>query len=355
MCALMAGMMLPAAVGWADSVYIRSSDSEGKPLEVDGITIKRVEDGRLYFDNNGNETSRGLSQIQQIAIDGEDALNAAETAYAGRDYAGAVDGYLKTFRSPSRPWLREWVVTRLVESANKSGRFDAGAAGYAYLLETDGATAQKYRPTFPDGSSQYLVSAAADVQADVDQANLSDAQKTALLGFLVDIQTARNDKAAADAAGEQLDELLAKDPGNPGAQRALARRKLVAAGRALDEKNWAAAEAIIDQVRGQLNDPAQQDEALWIVASARYGALGNGKDADSLKDAGLGYMRIVADFKDLPGRPHVVAALIKTAQIERRLGDVESAREIYRQVVQQYGDDPESGVARQELEQLSKS
>lgn len=338
----------------ADSVFVRASGDKGSALEIPDVKILRIEDGMLLFDNSGNETGRTLAQVQQISVEGEDALNAAEQSYVSGDYASAVDGYLKTFRSPSKPWLKDWAVVRLMDSANRANRFDAAADAYIYLLEQNANAAPTHKPTFPDAASEYLTTAAGDVQSAIDETGHTDAQKAALLGFLIDIDNAKNDKAAADKAGEQLDELLASDPSNPGAQRVLARRRLVAAGAALSAGDWAQAQSIIEKSRAQITDPQQQAEALWVLAEARYGQLGSSTDPDALKDAALAYMRVVADFKDLDGHPHVVESLLKTAQIEEKLNNAGAARELYQQIVQQYPDDAQTDAAKQRLAQLKQ-
>jgi TolA-binding protein len=340
-----------APVARADSVFV-SSSAGGKPLEIPDVKILRFDGSMMVFDNNGNESVRPLDQVRQISVDGEDALNAAENAYVQGDYASAVDGYLKTFRSPSKPWLKQWAAGRLLDSANRSGRFDAAVTAYIDLLENNPDAAPHSKPALPAADSDYLATAAGEVQTALDEPGLTDAQNVALLSYLVELDDARHDKADADKTADRLDELLAKDPSNPGAQRAMARRHIVAAQEALAAGDADGARQTIEHNASQFIDPSQQADAMWILAEAASTKLGASSDPDGLKDCALAYMRVVAHFKDLEGHPHVVESLLKTAQIEEKLVNPEAARALYDEIVNQYPDDALAQTAKQRMAQL---
>jgi len=108
----------------------------------------------------------------------------------------------------------------------------------------------------------------------------------------------------------------------------------------------------VQHIRGKASfvDPAQQADALFILAEAKYALALNKKDAGDLKDAALAYMRVVANFKDAPNHPHVPESLLRTANIEEQLNDAPAAQLLYQQIAQQYPDDPIAAVAKQKIQ-----
>jgi TolA-binding protein len=218
------------------------------------------------------------------------------------------------------------------------------------------------RPQLPDQRSSYLETAVADVNAALSNPKVKDDQRIALLSFLVDLQHARNDGGAADAAAQKLDEILAKYPNNPLAARAIARRRLQAAQTALEKKDYRNALAEIDAARGQITDPSAQADAMYVIAEARFGMASAARqnppstaDVTALQDAALAYMRVVAHFKDLPDRPHVAASLLRTGEICEMIGDRSGAARAYTQLVQQYPDDPNVPAAKQGIDRLKQN
>jgi TolA-binding protein len=63
-------------------------------------------------------------------------------------------------------------------------------------------------------------------------------------------------------------------------------------------------------------------------------------------------MRVVADFKETPGKPHVAESLLKTAQIEEQLAEPDVATRVYQQVADQFPADPAAPQAKQDLDRL---
>ena len=101
---------------------------------------------------------------------------------------------------------------------------------------------------------------------------------------------------------------------------------------------------------------------MYLIAEARYGAALALKqnpptpaDIAALQDAALAFMRVVAHFKDLPDRPHVAQAMLRTGQICEMTNDASGATRAYTQLVQQYPDDPNVPAARQGLDRLKQS
>jgi TolA-binding protein len=241
--------------------------------------------------------------------------------------------------------------------ADKTGRFDAAVAAYITRVTSDGNPSSVQRPQLPDSQSSYLDTAAADVNTALQNPKLTDPQRIAPLSFLVDLQRARKDTRAADTVAQRLDEILAKDPNNPQAARAIARRKLQSAQTALERKDFKQAIAEIEAGRAQFTDSLQQADALYLLAEAKFGLASSSTAADKseLQDAALAFMRVVAHFKDQPDRPRVAQAMLRTGQILEQVGDAGGARAIYNQLVQQYPDDPNVPAARAGLDRLKQS
>lgn len=355
-------MARTAVIAFAATLALLAASLPADVIWIGGLQIKdtkvlRVEQGNLVFTTAGREASRELSRVTRLQIDGENAFNAAEEAFASGNWDQAADGYQRTVRSTNKDWLKEYSTLKLLEAANKSGRFDAAVTAYVNLLLRDPASAGKSRPALPDEKSTYLDTAVSEVNDALKQTRLSDEQRMALLSFLIDLHNARNDARAAEQAAEKLDEILAKNPNDPNAGRALARRKLQSASQALQAGNFPKAAADIEQNKPLFTEPQQQAEALWILAEAKFnqadkGNAGNADNATALKDAALAYMRIVAHFKGEPGRPRVGDALLRTAEIHERLNELPTATALYQQVAAEFNDDPAGTKAKQALDRL---
>ena len=327
----------------ADTIFLQG-------LTLDGVVIQGVANGSMSFQSSGgNVGTRDLARIQKIHVDGETALDSAEDSFAAGKFADAVDGYLKASRSSTHPWVKQYAVARLVEAANKSNRFDAAVTAYVTMLQLDPTSASRIRPSIPDGGSTYVDTAISQINEALSTQTLSDDQKVALLQFEVDLYNAKKDTKGSDQAATQLDELLAKDPNNPNAARANARRKLQLANQSLAAKKYQEVLTAIDASKALFTDPQQQADALYDVAQAREGLAGSTADQNTLKDVALCYMRVVADFKDTPGKPHVVDSLMKTAQIESQLNDADAAARLYQQITEQFPNDPAAATAKQQL------
>jgi TolA-binding protein len=344
--AVVAGLPLRAS---ADSVYVQG-------LSYDNVTITGVSQGQLNFTSaSGNADVRDLAKVQRIHVDGENAFNDAEDAYAQGKFSDAVDGYLTTTHSTTKDWLKDYVATRLVDAANKANRFDAATTAYIAMVQKNPAAATHIRPAMPAADSTYLDTAISQVNDALSAAGLTDEQHVALLQFQVDLYNTKKDTAGADATEAKLDEVLAKDPNNPVAAQANARRKLQAAATALAAKKYQEAITDIESNKQLFIDPAQQADALYTIAEARMGLIAGANDPTALKDVALAYMRVVADFKDTAGKPHVADSLLKTAQIEEQLAEPDVAARVYQQVADQFPSDPAAAVAKQDLDRLKST
>ena len=334
----------------ADTIRLRSGETGS--IDYAGAKIVGIENGQLlYRTRDGRDNVKELDKVDRIEVDDEPALNDAENAFVSDSFDKAVDGYQKVIRSTNKPWLAQWASRRLQAAAQKTGRFDAAVSAYVARVQFEDPNAVP-KPAMPAEQSTYLNSATSDVLNTLANPKLTDPQRIALLSFLIDLQRTRRDNKAADAAADKLDELLAKDPNNPNAFRAIAKRKLQSAQVAMDKKDYAAAVKEIDSARSQFSDPVQQADALYLLAEARFQLAAANKQPAALKDAALAFMRVVAHFKDTADRPHVAQALVRTAQIEEMLNDPQAARALYEQLVAQYPDDPNAAAARQGIERL---
>jgi TolA-binding protein len=331
----------------ADSIWIGSTS--GTPIKADGIKVLRIEgDSLAYTTPSGSQTSKPLSQIAQMAADDEPAFNAAEQAYRDGKWAEAVDGYQKAVQTTAKDWVRDRSSLRLVEVAAKTSRFDAAVTAYIALVQKDPTLAAKAKPALPDANSKYLDGAIADINKALESTRLSDAQRSSLLSFELDIYRVRKDTASVNQTLQQLVKLGAATPAD------LAMLKLASAHAALDAKDYAKATSEIEQNRKLFTDPANQLDALQTLAQAKDGQDGDKDDANTLKDIALAYMRVVTFGKDLPGQPHVADALLRVAQIEEKLKEPQVALALYQQIAKDYADQPAAADARAGAERLGK-
>jgi TolA-binding protein len=329
----------------ADSIFVGT-------LERKDVVIRELKGDSLVFEIGGRPSETQASKVTRLVVTTEPPLTAAEDAYASGKWDQAVDGYLRALRTTQKPWVKEWAAMRLVDAGNKSGRFDAAVTAYIQMLLKDPTAAAPLKPDLPDSKSSYLETAAKDLNTALNDPRLSVEQKRALLGYLVEIHQARKDSTAEDDAYEKLAKLPGADVNDPSARRVLAKRRLSVASRALQARNFRQAIDEIDAHRELFVEPAQQADALFILAEARHALAGD--DPTALKDSALAYMRVVAVAKDEPGRPRVVDSMLKTAAILEQLGEPRAAIQLCEQVLAQFADDPSAPKARDSLERLKK-
>jgi TolA-binding protein len=338
-----------AAPALADTIFVGN-------LPYKDVKIKTVKDGKLIFMTAGNETSRPVKDITRLQINDEPALSAAEEAYAGQKWEAAVDGYLKTIRSSSKDWLKDWSALRLIEAASKTKRFDAAVTGFLSLMQRDPATAMKLKPEVPQEKSTFLDTAATDVKRVLNETKLNDEQKSTLLAFLLDINRARGDTKAVGETVEQLAKTETSESsttaGDASASKALADRKLGIANVALEQKDYKKAIDTIEESRGVFTDQRQQADALWILANSRAALAASKNDTKEMQDVALAYMRIVAHFKDAPNAPHVPESLLAAGEILEKLKDTDGATNLYTQLSTAYPETPAGAKAKEGLERL---
>lgn len=356
-------IMLPfEKLALADALW--SGTPTGAPMLRDAaLKIRRIDGDRLIYDYRGAERSIEISKLARISVDDQPVLTAAEDAVAAEKWDVAVDQYQRLMRAnptPATAWIANWAARRLPLAAEKSGRFDAIVSAYIARIQNE-PPASVPRPQLPGERSTYLDTAAKEITATLVNPKLNDDHRIALLAFLVDIHRARRDTRAADQAADALDTILSKDPTNPNAARAIARRKIQAAQLAIDKKDFKLAISEIESNRASFTDPPQQADALYLLAEARFQLAATSRqtppsaaDIAALRDSALSFMRVVAHFKDAPGRPRVAAALLRTAQIQELVADPPGAARLYEQLFTQYPDDPNAPAARAAFERLRR-
>lgn len=290
--------------------------------------------------------------VSKMLLDDEPDWNAAEDAAAGGQWEVATDGYLKVLRTTQKPWLKTRAAVRLLDVAPKAQRYEAVVTSYLSLVKTDPGQALAHRPALPETDSAYVDTALSATERALAEPSLSADQQQALLSLQLDLYRIRKDDARADAVLKRLNEVAGASTG-PGAGRRFADAKLTAARVALDRHDYTAVAAAIASAAPVVTDPAEQEDALFLLATAldRQAAAANNAP-NALKDAGLAYMRVVAHFQDLPGNRHVADALAGCASILERLGETKIAADLYEQAAIQYDTKPEAAAARDRAAKL---
>jgi tetratricopeptide (TPR) repeat protein len=343
--ALAAPSMLRGDTIWWGSGEGRGVAAQGRILRFDAAS------DQLVYESGGREITRKLELVKQLVVDGEAAFNSAEEQFLAQQFDKAVEGYQRTLRSTTREWLRTFAAIRLATAASKAGRFDAAVSAYVALVRIDPSLAARNKPQLPPGRSTFLDTAAQDLAAARGQVN-SNAARQAILSLLLEVHQARQDTPAANAVLEDLLKLDIGAADNPVARLALANIRLSQARQALDANDPARAREAIEGDRTLFNDPAQQAEALFLLAESLHASAG--EDRAALQDAAIAYMRVVAHFKDADGRPRVADALMKVAAIHETLGgaDRAAAVAVYRQVASEFASEPAGAAAKQALQRM---
>ena len=355
LAAIVTSLSVFAGAAGADTLWVSTAKGDAaaatNAMEYAKVKITRIDDKVVTFSTTaGRESERPAEQVVRIAIDDESTLTTGEEAFVGGKWDVAVESYLKTIKSTQREWLKGYVAKRLLVAAEKINRFDAAAAAYVAAILGGGKPPAK--PAMPDAKSTYLATAVKEVEGALQNPKLSADQRQALLSFLLDLHRTRNDQKGMADVMQQLQKAGALAANDPAAAGALARMKLDVAAVALDAKQYKKVVEEINASRAIFVNPADQAQALFLLAQAQEGLAG--EDANALNDAALAYMRVVAHCKDAPGKPHVVESLMKTASILERTKNAKAALELYQQVVAQFADDPAAAAARENAQRLNQ-
>jgi len=341
----LAGIAIPGAAASADTLWHKSAGAK-TALQYQNVKIEKMEGDNLDFlSSSGNETHKKLAEITRIAMDDEPALTAAEEAYDGDNFAGSISGYTKAAASSARPWVRERAAMRLIGAGSKVPDFKASVAGFATLVTVDAPAAQKLKPAIPANASKSdLTAAAASVRNAAGASGITVDQQRVLLNFQVELLTAAHDTDGAAAALKVLTKLggsaPTETPGGAPAQedasagRARVEEKLNEARVAMAQKDCKKAADVLMAAGDGIAAPDQQDEALFLLAQCKEQTAGD--DPKALMDAAITYMRVVANFQKVQGAAHIPDALMKTAELEEKLGKSEEALRIYNEVASDF-------------------
>jgi tetratricopeptide (TPR) repeat protein len=337
--------LLPISLVSADTVWVGTG---ANPIKYSDVKISAVDGDNLIYSTASGDAKKPLAQVQQISVDGETDFDAAEEAFRAGKWPDAVDGYQKAIGSTSTDWVKARSSIRLVEAAAKTNRFDAAITAYVALVQANPKAAEKAKPSVPDATSPYLDPAVTTINQALNASGLSDSQRSSLLGLLLDIDQVKKDTAGATSVLEQLSRLGTLSP------EATAGLKIQTASVALQQKNYQKALDDIQKNSSLFADPAQQVEALNILAQAQDGLNGDKDDSNALKDLAIAYMRVVTFGKDLPGQPHVAQSLLRVAQLEEKLKEPKVALQLYQQIAAEkdFADDPAQADAKKSVERL---
>ena len=240
---------------------------------------------------------------------------------------GVTDGKLR-FESAGRQSSRELAQVARVQIDDEPALSAAETALAANQLD---AAADGYRKVLAGTTKEWV--------------------KTWSAQRLLELQGRQGGDKGAAATAQQLPQSSAPATVAGGA---IAKVNLDAAAAALKANDFAKAKAEIDANRRAFLEPADQAQALFYLAEAQAGLANQANDPAAWKDTALAYMRVVAHFPDGPTASLAAQSLLKTAQIEQKLNDLEAAKALYQQLAAQYPADPSAAAAKTMLEQLKK-
>jgi tetratricopeptide (TPR) repeat protein len=348
----------------ADTVWTLSSAANAKPFERPKVKIDGLAGDALLF--RSAQTSRQsdpkpLNEVWRIEVDNEPALNAAEAAFVAGKWDDAIQNYQRAVTTSRADWVKQYATIRLATAADKSGKFSAAATAYAALVGRDPKAAANVKPRIPDGKVE-LPAAISAVKTALSDAKLKPEQRTTLQAFLAELYIANGQLKEAEALGAKVAAspppaapagTASRGAAAPAANKAQIDLKLQLAVAALQQKKYQDAIDAIDSVAAGVTDPAQQAEALFCTAQAREGLAGD--DPAKLKDAALGYMRVVAHFRTQPQAPRVAESLLRTGAVLERAKLLPDALAAYQAVQTDYKDSPLSKEAAAAAARVQKA
>jgi tetratricopeptide (TPR) repeat protein len=330
----------------ADSITINT-------LNYPGVRIDRIEGAQVYYSLNGDFLNKPVGDLVTMSLDDEPDFNAAETAYQQQQWSAATDGYIRAMAGTMRQWLKDWMAPRLLNAANQAGRFDAAVAAWVHIVGQDPAAGAKVRPVLPKTATPDLATAARELNdaAKLAQGDSQVESRRLILGLLLEVQTARQDSAAADAVAQQLQALPPPRSAAPAIDAIERETGLAVARTDLNNHQYDQASALLDSVLPGISDPVEQSQGLLLKAQILEGKAAAHDTPDNWKDAALAYMRLYVRF---PREPAAPGALVKTAQIEEtHLHEAQAALTLYQKVVNEYKDTVEAGDSSSQINRLS--
>lgn len=346
---VLVGAVLTTAQTFADSVFIGS-------LERKDVKITAVRDGSIEFSLEGRSTEPvPLTRVSHIALTDDAALNRAEEAFVAGKFAAAAEGYQASFKATARPWLKTYILPRMLEAANKGEKFGVAVSAYIALVKQQPQAAQKARPTPPQNAPVELRSAVTELSAAASDTALSAGARQAIQSLLLEVYRTQNDLASAARLGEQILKSGTMDMNDPAAVRLAADVRIGLARVALADKQYDKAQAQIDGGRELFTDPKQQAMALFCLAQAADGKAGAKPDAAAAKDLAIAYMRVVAVARTAPDQPCLPESLYRVAQLHEVFGDTRTAAGLYADLAQTYADESVGKAAAKDVARLQQA
>jgi len=114
------------------------------------VTIADFRENLLVFRGVSGEVLRKpLAEVEWLAITECTHLTAAERVAATGNWNAALGAYDRALAGPSRPWLRNLVLVRLLAACEPAGRFDRAIELYLELLHGQPKLAAGRRPARP--------------------------------------------------------------------------------------------------------------------------------------------------------------------------------------------------------------
>ena len=352
---VLVGIVLLAGRSRADSVTIQKAGDQNSVTYSD-VKITNIHGAAIVFTtSSGTSVKTDLSTVTTMTIDDEPQFNQATKDYAANNYTQAVDEFDQTIQSTGKSWLKAYCEPLFTDAANKAGRFDKAVEGFIWLVQNQPDVASVHRPPAPGPDTASLDGIAQSLSDAADASGMSNQQQSMLLGLLLDVDRARNDTQAIDFVASKLKK-LSGDSGTPSSDAAgiaLADARLTEASNALSGKNFDQAISIITSAANLFADQRRQADALYILAQAHEGQAQTKDNADTWRDAAIAYMRVVANFKDAPGVPHVADSLLATAMIlESHLNQGPKAMKLDQDIQSQYAGTHAADEAAKQLARL---
>ena len=317
------------------------------------MTVTGFAGGKLLYQTAGGNGEREYERIAKLDVDGEPSLNAAEKARSDGLSDGGIDQYVQALKTTGRPWVKAYAARRVFDVAGP--KYEPKLAAYLALLSVAPDDAQTRRPALPAAGSRLLDLTASSIDSMLATPKLADVSKIALLNYLADVHRARGDDTAVIVTVERLAKASPAAANDPVVQSQLAGLKVTQAKAAVEKKDYRGAATLIENAKASINDPAQQADALFVLAQVKL-ASAAASDNTGQQDAALAFMRVVAHANALPGRPNVLASLRATAGILERTGRAADAAKVYRQIARDFADDPAGAAeAKADAERVEKT
>ncbi|MDP9174223.1 MAG: hypothetical protein M3O30_10210 [Planctomycetota bacterium] len=327
------GLAIAGAGADADTVTLQPRDA-ASPIVFSDVKVSTIDSTKIVFTGlTGNEVTKDVTTLVDVVIDDEPAFNDAQRDLAANRLEKAIGEYEQVISKSDKPWLKTYCMLRVMQAADKTGRFDKAVEQYISLAGRDASAALANQPKTPAPGSNYLEGAARALSAAADAADVKPDQKAALTALLLEVQSAQqatNATAQADA-------------------------RLAAVRISLAEKQFQQAANTIEESKSLFTDTSRQAEALFLLAQAKDGIAGGQNDPVALREAAIAYMRVVADFKNATGAPHVADSLLGAAAILEKLNEPARAMEMYQSIISDFPGTAPADQAKKQVDRLQAS